>query len=222
MEKEGIPMKKAEGLPVGIEAWTNVLSLSEAELIIDQLEESIGSNKCTDTSWQKAPFVHSPDISMLKGNDGINLSHHSFINKNCECGIKRLESYIGSLMMKTLEEYANKYNIGFTQDEGFIAVKYGDSHQDGISIDDNPYINRLVSWSLALNVEELIQYIKFDKLDYTLSTTSPTIIIYPSNFIYSYSKPNVDGLYEIQNYFNANPTQELLDEALSQSNLISR
>jgi hypothetical protein len=123
--------------------------------------------------------------------------------------------------MKTLEEYADKYSIGFTQDEGFIVVKYGDNHQEGVSVDDNPYINRLISWSLALNVEEMVQYIKFDKLNYTMSITSPSIIIYPSNFIYSYSKPKVDGLYEIQNYFNANPTQELFDEAMGQSNLIS-
>lgn len=214
-------MKQATNLPKGIEVWTNVLSISEAELIIDQLEESIGSNKCPDTSWNQAPFVHSPDISMLKGNQGINLSHHNFVNKDCECGIRRLESYIGSLMMKTLEEYAKKYSIGFTQDEGFLAVKYGDNHQDGISVDDNPYINRVVSWSLALNVDELIQYIQFDKLDYTLSITTPSIIIYPSNFIYSYRKPKVEGLYEIQNYFNSNPTQELLEETFKQSNLIS-
>lgn len=214
-------MKRADGLPIGIEAWTNVLSTSEAELIIDQIEESISSNRCQDTSWQKAPFVHSPDISMLKGNEGINISHHSFLNKECECGIKRVESYIGSLMMKTLEQYADKYNIGFTQDEGFIVVRYGDNHQDGVSTDDNPYINRLVSWSLALNIEDVSQYIKFNKLNYTVSIASPSIIIYPSNFIYSYSKPNINGLYEIQNYFNANPTQELLDEALNQSNLIS-
>ena len=60
-------MKQATNLPKGIEVWTNVLSISEAELIIDQLEQSIESNKCPDTSWQRAPFVHSPDISMLKG-----------------------------------------------------------------------------------------------------------------------------------------------------------
>lgn len=214
-------MKKAEGLPIGIEAWTNVLSLSEAELIIDQIEESIGSEKCPDTSWQTAPFVHSPDISMLKGNEAINISHHRFVNQDCDCGIKKLDSYIGSLMIKTLEEYSKKYDVGFSQDEGFIAVRQGENHQDGTSIDENPYINRIISWSFALNVENLIQYIKFDKLNYTLSTNTPSIIIYPSNFVYSYSKPKVDGLYEIQNYFNANPTQELLNEAFSQSNLIS-
>lgn len=214
-------MKQAENLPIGIEVWTDVVSITEAELIIDQLEESIFSKKCPDTSWQTAPFVHSPDISMLKGNEALNLSHHSFVNKNCECGIKRIESYIGSFMIKTLEEYAKKYNIGFTQDEGFIATKYGENHQEGFSIDDNPYVNRLISWSFALNIEEFVKYIKFDKFDYTLSITSPSIIIYPSNFIYSYSKTKVDGLYEIQNYFNANPTQELFDEAFNQSNLIS-
>jgi hypothetical protein len=214
-------MKKANNLPSGIEVWTNVLSLPEAELIIDQIEESIDSEKCPDTSWNNAPFVHSPDISMLKGNKAINLSHHSFINKECLCGIKKVESYIGSIMIKTLQDYADKYNLGFTQDEGFIAVRYGDNHQDGISIDDNPFINRIISWSMALNVESLIQYIKFDKIDYTVSITSPSIIIYPSNFMYSYSKPKVDGLYEIQNYFNANPTQELLDEVFKESNLIS-
>lgn len=210
-------MKLASGTPTGIEVWTNVISISEAELIVDQLEESINSGKCLDTNWNQAPFVHSPDISMLKGNEGINLSYHGFINKNCECGIKKVESYIGSLMMKTLNEYSKKYDIGFTQDEGFIAVKQGKNHQDGISVDDNPFINRLVSWSMALNVENLSEYINFNKLNYSLSLTSPSIVIYPSNFVYSYSKNKNDGMYEIQNYFNSNPTQELFNEVFKES-----
>jgi len=214
-------MKQAANLPVGIEVWTNVISISEAELIIDQLEESISSGQCEDTSWQDAPFVHSPDISMLKGNQGINISHHGFSNPSCECGIKKIDSYLGSLMMRTLEEYSKKYNIGFTQDEGFIAIKQGDNHQDGLSIDDNPFVNRLVSWSFALNVDEMIKYMQFDKINYTLSITNPSIIIYPSSFMYSYKKYKVDGLYEVQNYFNANPTQELLDEAFKDSDSIS-
>lgn len=221
MGKEGISMKKQEGLPLGIEAWTDVMSLSEAELVIDQLEESICSGLCPDTSWHNAPFVHSPDISMLRGNEGINLSHHGFVNQQCSCGIKKIESYIGSIMMRTLDEYTKKYNIGFTQDEGFMAVKYGKNHQDGISIDDNPFVNRLVSWTLALNIESPVNYIEFDKLNYKITISTPSVIIYPSNYIYSYRKPNIDGLYEIQNYFNSNPTQEIMDEAFKESNSIS-
>jgi hypothetical protein len=206
-------MKQISG-PHGIEIFSNIITADEAEYVIDDIESSVNGAGSCNVSWG-TPELHSPDISCLRGNEAINISQHSFMNKECDCGLRELDSRMGKIMLKCLESYAIKYGVGFSQDEGFIVVKQGDKHIDRIGIDDNPFVNRLVSMNMPLNLEPGKEYMRFHHLDYSISLSSPSLILFPSNFLFAYSKNKNEDLYEVQNYLNDNPTQEYLKEVFS-------
>lgn len=203
-------MKQVEGTPPGIEIFSNVLSLPEAEFMIDKIESAVNEENSCELGWG-IPKMHSPDISCLRRNDAIALSEHSFLNTECTCGIREVETSLGKLMLKCLEKYVAKYDLGVTQDEGFYCVKYGEEHVDLGSVDDNPFVNRVISMHFPLNINPGSQYIKFKNIDFSVTLSSPSIILFPSNYLFSYEKPYHDGLYEIQNFFNNNPDQQFFD-----------
>lgn len=204
-------MKQIENVPAGIEIFSNVLSYQEADFIIDKIESAINEKSSCDLEWG-IPKMHSPDISSLRRNNAVAISEHSFLNSSCSCGMREIDASLGKIMLKSLEKYVSKYDIGITQDEGFYCVKYGDEHIDYGVVDDSPFVNRVVSMHFALNVDEPIQYIKFKNIDFSVTISSPSIILFPSNFLFSYEKPYHEGLYEIQNYFNNNPEQEFFEQ----------
>lgn len=204
-------MKQINNLPSGIEIFSNVISLGEAESIIDQIENATSAKSSCEISWT-VPQMHSPDISCLRRNEAIAISEHSFLNSSCNCGIRETDSILGKIMLKCLEKYVSKYDIGLTQDEGFYMVRYGSDHIEFGVVDDNPFVNRVVSMHFPLNVDGSKDYIKFKNLDFSANISSPSIIMFPSNFIFSYEKPYQEGLYEIQNFFNNNPDQEFFDK----------
>lgn len=202
-------MREILDLPKGIKIFTDFMSYSEAEYIIDVAESAI--DKDCKLEWS-IPSSHSPDISCFRNNLGFNISEHGFKNANCSCGVKELDAILGKTMLKALVEYNKEYKTFFTQDEGFVITKQDDDHISDFVIDDNPFVNRIISYNIALNVDEPIQYMKFDKFDLEITISKPSLVIFPSNFIYSYSKPKNEGLYEVLNYFNANPTKEVFDQ----------
>lgn len=204
-------MKQIENVPAGIEIFSNVLSYQEADFIIDKIESAINEKSSCNLEWG-IPKMHSPDISSLRRNNAVAISEHSFLNSSCSCGMREIDASLGKIMLKSLEKYVSKYDIGITQDEGFYCVKYGDEHIDYGVVDDSPFVNRVVSMHFALNVDEPIQYIKFKNIDFSVTISSPSIILFPSNFLFSYEKPYHEGLYEIQNYFNNNPEQEFFEQ----------
>lgn len=210
-------MRQIENLPPGLEIFSNVISFTEAESIIDRIESStVDHESDCEVSWG-IPQMHSPDISCLRRNDAIALSEHSFLNSSCSCGIKEIDASIGKLMLKCLEKYVSKYDIGLTQDEGFYCVKYGQNHIDLGVVDDNPFVNRVISMHFPLNIDASQEYIKFKNIDFSINVSSPSIIFFPSNFVFSYEKPYHDGLYEIQNFFNNNPDQEFFEKVFSKN-----
>lgn len=204
-------MKQIDNLPPGVEIFSNVLSFSEAEFLIDKIESATKSNKGCEVSWG-TPQMHSPDISCLRRNDSIALSEHSFLNSSCSCGIREVDASLGKIMLKCLEKYVSKYDLGLTQDEGFFCVKYGDNHVDLGVVDDNPFVNRVVSMHFPLNIDSSQEYIKFKNLGFTTNLSSPSIVMFPSTFLFTYEKPYHEGLYEIQNFFNNNPSQEFFEQ----------
>lgn len=206
-------MKEVKDLPKGIKIFTDFLSLSEAEYIIDIAESAVESD--CGAEWS-VPSSHSPDISSFRSNPGINISEHGFYNADCSCGLKELDAMLGKTMLKALSEYGKEYSLNFTQDEGFVILKQGQGHNDQVVTDENPFVNRLVSYSIALNVEEPIQYMEFDKIDFKITLSKPSLVIYPSNFMYSYKKPHNEDLYEVLNYFNNNPSNEVFDKIFGQ------
>lgn len=239
-------MKELENLPPGIEIYTNIISSAEAEYLIDNVENAVNNNfydqqliagtkggnsitvngntltktedmRICNTQWG-IPNLHSPDATCLRRNNGINLSEHGFLNTQCICGIKEIDGLIGKLMLKCLEKYINKYQIGFTQDEGLLIIKQGENHTNEYSYDDNPFINRILSMHMPLNINNGEEYMKFKYFDFSVVLSKPSIILFPSSFIYSYSKNKIDGLYEIQNYFNNNPNQEYLEQLFGNNN----
>lgn len=208
-------MKEIDNLPHGIEIYSGIISADEAEYFIDTIEAATYSSGKCDAKWG-TPQLHSPDISCLRRNLAINLSQHSFQNTECDCGIRQVESALGKIMLKCLEKYTNKYSVSFTQDEGFLIVKRGEKHVDKVGVDDNPFVNRVLSMHMPLNVEKGREYIKFPNIDYSISLSYPSLIFFPSNFLFSYSKNNYDDLYEVQNFFNDNPSQEYFEQAFNQ------
>lgn len=206
-------MRQIQNLPTGIEIFTDFLSISEAEYIIDAVEKAAESD-CGAT-WG-IPSSHSPEISSFRNNDGINISEHGFYNSSCTCGLKEIDGMLGTTMLKTLTEYNKKYGTFFTQDEGFVITRQSDKHIDQIVIDDNPFVNRVISYNLALNVDEPIQYMNFNKFDFEVTLSKPSLVVFPSNFIYSYSKPKNEDLYEVLNYFNNNPGNETFDKVFGE------
>jgi len=202
-------VKEVKNLPAGIKVFTDFLSLSEAEYMID-IAESASESDCGAT-WS-IPSSHSPDISCFRGNSGINISEHGFYNAECNCGLKELDALLGKTMLRSLGEYNKQYDTFFTQDEGFVILKQEENHVDHIVVDENPFVNRLVSYSIALNVDGPIEYMNFNKFDFKVVLSKPSLVIYPSNFMYSYSKPYNEGLYEVLNYFNNNPAEEVFDQ----------
>jgi hypothetical protein len=204
-------MKQIDGIPPGIEIFSNVLSYSEADFIIDKIESAINDKNACDLEWG-IPKMHSPDISCLRRDQAIAISEHSFLNSECVCGIREIDASLGKIMLKCLEKYVSKYDIGITQDEGFYCVKQGEDHVSYGVVDDNPFVNRIVSMHFALNVDGATQYIKFKNINFAATISSPSIILFPSNYLFSYEKPYNDGLYEIQNYFNNNPDQDFFEK----------
>lgn len=202
-------MREISNTPIGIKVFTDFLTYSEAEYIIDIVESS--TEKDCQVEWS-IPSSHSPDISCFRNNLGINISEHGFYNKECSCGLKELDGLLGSTMLKALTEYNKEYNTFFTQDEGFVITKQEENHIEEIVVDENPFVNRLISYNVAVNVDDPITYINFDKLKYSLTISKPALIIFPSNFIYSYTKPKNEGLYEVMNYFNNNPSEEVFEQ----------
>lgn len=210
-------MKEIENLPRGIEVYSNIISFPEADYFIDSLESAINSNSKCSVEWG-TPTLHSPDITCLRGDQAITLSDHAFKNTECDCGIKSLESMLGKVMLKCLEKYSLKYGVGFTYDEGFIAIRQHEkSHISETGIDDNPFVNRTLSMHFPLNPNPSIEYIKFKNIDYSLSLSSPSIVLFPSNFLFAYEKPFQEGLYEIQNFFNDNPSQEYFEQVFGEN-----
>lgn len=205
-----LKMREIEGLPAGIKVFTDFMSFSEAEMYIDAVE-SASSSEC-GAKWG-IPETHSPDISFLRGNEGINISQHGFMNAECSCGLKELDGMLGEKMLQILTKYTSDYSIGFSQDEGFIITKQSKDHVSEIVIDDNPFVNRVISYHFAMNVEDPINYINFINFDLEITVKQPSIIVFPSNFIYSYEKMYHEGLYEVINFFNNNPTDEIFNEA---------
>lgn len=194
-------------VPNGVMIFTDFMSYEEAENIIDEIEYAI---ELEEIVWD-IPISHSPDITCFRGNSGFNISEFTFNKPESNDKLRAIDSLIGMHMLVALKRYSDKYDIGFTQDEGFIILKQSDSHVEEIGIDDNPFVNRVLSMHMPINVEKAIQYIKFDKFDKAITITGPSIILFPSNFMYSYSKKKNDGLYEIQNYFNNNPDNKVFD-----------
>lgn len=209
-------MDQISNLPLGVEIYTKIMSPLEAEYLIDKIENSINFSDECNCSWGE-PSLHSPDITCLRRNLAINLSNHAFLNTKCVCGIREIDAMLGKIMLKCLKKYTDKYPIGFTQDEGMIVVKQGDNHMDVEGVDDNPFVNRVLSMHMPLNIDSSIEYINFPVLDFSISVSSPSIILFPSNFIYAYSKINNPGLYEVQNYLNNNPSQEYLESIFSEN-----
>lgn len=204
-------MKQIKDLPPGIEVFSNVISYQEADSIIDTVENAISSgNKC-NLNWG-IPKMHSPDISCLRRNPGIAISEHSFLNSECSCGVREVDSLLGKLMLKALEKYVSKYDIGVSQDEGFYLVKYQNDHINLGVVDDNPFVNRVISMHFAMNVSEPIEYIKFKNINFSINISSPSIILFPSNFLFSYEKPFYEDLYEVQNFFNNNPDNQFFEK----------
>ena len=119
-------------------------------------------------------------------------------------------------MLKCLEKYATKYGIGFTFDEGFVAIKQEEEHIPETGIDDNPFVNRILSMHFPLNPNSSKEYLKFPNIDYSISLSSPSIIMFPSNFLFAYQKPYQEGLYEIENFFNDNPSQEYYEQVFGE------
>ena len=208
-------MKEIKDLPPGIEIYSNIISYPEAEFLIDNLESSINSDSECEISWG-IPQLHSPDITCLRGDKAVALSDHAFKNINCDCGIKQIESMLGKVMLKCLEKYATKYGIGFTFDEGFVAIKQEEEHIPETGIDDNPFVNRILSMHFPLNPNSSKEYLKFPNIDYSISLSSPSIIMFPSNFLFAYQKPYQEGLYEIENFFNDNPSQEYYEQVFGE------
>jgi len=203
-------MKQIDNLPPGIEIFSNVFSFSEAEFIIDKIESATNNKKNCDISWG-IPKMHSPDISSLRRNEAVAISEHSFLNSSCSCGIREVDASLGKIMLKCLEKYVAKYDIGITQDEGFFCVKHGSNHVEFGVVDDNPFVNRIISMHFPLNIDASSEYIKFKNLNFTATLSSPSVIMFPSTFLFSYEKPYHEGLYEIQNFFNNNPSQEFFE-----------
>jgi hypothetical protein len=213
-------MKQLTNLPPGIEIFSNIISYSEADAMVDIIESAIDTKNNCNLQWG-LPKMHSPDISSLRRNDAVAVSEHTFLNADCSCGLKEIDSTLGKLMLKCLEKYVSKYDIGITQDEGFYCVKYDKSHVDFGVVDDNPFVNRLVSMHMPLNINEPTEYIRFKNLDFSISISSPSIILFPSNFLFSYEKPYTEGLYEIQNFFNNNPDNQFFDKIFGEEVSIS-
>lgn len=200
--------QKSNGLPEGVMIFTDFLSMYEAENIIDEVENAVDNEE--ELEWS-IPSSHSPDITCFRGNDGINISEYTFRKPDSNDKLRAIDSLIGKHMLTALKRYSDKYDIGFTQDEGFVIVKQGEDHVEEVGIDDNPFVNRVISMHMPINVDEEIEYMIFDKFDISVKVDEPSIILFPSNFIYSYKKNKIDGLYEIQNYFNNNPEDQVFD-----------
>lgn len=213
-------MKQLNNLPPGIEIFSNIFSYSEADSIVDVIESAtVGKNNC-NLKWG-IPKMHSPDISSLRRNIAVAISEHTFLNADCSCGLKEVDSTLGKLMLKCLEKYVTKYDIGVTQDEGFYCVKYGREHINFGVVDDNPFVNRVVSMHLALNVNQPIEYIKFKNIDFSINISTPSLILFPSNFLFSYEKPYIEDLYEIQNFFNNNPDNQFFENIFGEQEEVS-
>lgn len=207
-------MRQIQNLPTGIEIFTDFMSISEAEYIIDAVESAV--EKDCGAKWTMPPSSHSPDISCFRNNFGINISEHGFKNSSCSCGLKEIDAILGTTMLKSLAIYNKKYSLTLTQDEGFVISKQAESHVDQIVIDENPFVNRVISYNIALNVEDPIEYMRFEHFDLDITLSQPSIVVYPSNFIYAYSKPKNEDLYEVLNYFNNNPQAEVFDQVFGE------
>lgn len=205
-------------LPNGVEVYSNIISNSEADYLIDIIDGSRNKKDTCDIEWG-IPELHSPDISCLRNNKAISMSHHAFLNNECSCGIRQAESLVGKLMLKCLEKYVEKYGVGFTQDEGFTVINRGDDHVEDVGVDDNPFVNRILSLHFPLNPSPSKEYLHFPLLDYGITLSSPSIVMFPSNFIFRYSKPRQDDMYEIINFFNDNPDQEFYENVFGNKEL---
>lgn len=208
-------MKVTRGLPEGIEIYTDVMSEDDSEHIIRVIDASTETD--CGCEWSQIPFSHSPDISSLRRNSGINISHHSFLNSECTCGVKEVEAMLGKIMMKCLNLYTEKYKIALTQDEGFTVVQREEDHVDAVVVDDNPFVNRTLSFNMPLNIENNVEYMNFDLFNLSVKIDTPSVVMFPSNFVFRYTKNKIDGLYEVLNYFNDNPTQEVFDQIFSEN-----
>lgn len=206
-------MREISNSPLGIKVFTDFMSASEAEYIIDVVESACETD--CGAQWG-IPSSHSPDISSFRNNNGVNISEHGFYNSSCTCGLKELDGILGTTMLKALKEYNDEYKTYFTQDEGFVILKQENDHIDEVVVDENPFVNRIISYNIGLNIDETTKYMYFDKFDYEVVVKSPVLVVHPSDFIYSYKKPHNDGLYEVLNYFNQNPTQEVFDQIFNE------
>lgn len=103
---------------------------------------------------------------------------------------------VKSIMVACVNDYMNYFNINVTQDEGLDLLRYEINNKYDYHIDSDWTMYRTVSMLIYLNPSDYEGgETHFEHFDINVKPEGPSVVIFPSNYIYRHSaRPVTNGV----------------------------
>ena len=117
-------------------------------------------------------------------------------------------SKIKEVFIECVKEYMQDYEISITQDESLVLLRYSEYNKYDYHVDANWNLYRVLSGLIYLNPTEYEGgETHFDQFDLSINPEEPSIVLFPSNYIYKHAAmPVTSGVkYIIVTWMNDLP-----------------
>lgn len=165
----------------------------------DVAKETVKSlNKLSDTNWQQSLIGGGQRMLHIRSSEGYPLDQ----------GMPQIATKIRQNFYSSVKHYTNFFNTSVVQDEGLNVLKYENTDQYDFHVDGSWDMYRTISALIYLNPTQYDggqTYFKY--FDLSIKPDSPSIVLFPSNYIYLHAAmPITKGKkYIIVSWLNDKP-----------------
>jgi predicted 2-oxoglutarate/Fe(II)-dependent dioxygenase YbiX len=161
--------------------------------LANDIEEAVKSGAI---SWQPAGVYHDDAEGVnkrVRDTDTIGLVYREEIqdDSSAESFIESFNISLSNLLLtfvKPLEDhYALTFRTGTRTHEAYTVLKYGEGQRFLYHIDDHDMYPRRTSYVAYLNDEYTGGEIEFDKFGLRIKPPKNSLIVFPSNYMYSHT-----------------------------------
>jgi hypothetical protein len=174
---------------LGLNIYSNVFSIDDANRYIDTLESNLDGTK--KYKWSQAKVTTS-DVPVKKARDCVDFKYkQENLGPRDEHNAELIDLHqeIYEKLKVCIEDYARYWGIHVVYYEAFNFVKYeGEGTHFNIHADHGPHYNCTVSAVIYINDDYKGGEIKFPRLDNFIHTPKVgDIAVFPSNYIYEHA-----------------------------------
>lgn len=174
---------------LGLNIYTNVFSIDDANRYINILESNLSNNK--KYKWSDATVTNSP-TPIKRARDCVDFKYkQENLGPRDEHNAELIELHqeIYEKLKFCIDDYAKYWGIHVVYYEAFNFVKYeGEGTHFNIHADHGPAYNCTVSAVIYINDDYEGGEIKFTRLDnYVHKPKVGDIAVFPSNYIYEHA-----------------------------------